>query len=145
MLKHRPTLRRLALPGIVAVLFAVPVQAYADEASALAELEAIRAVLNHADLDAQRRLEMVRLALPPDASEHLKRDLALTALRLRACTGAEGGAGSTAGAPAGAGATPGRPHIADALVASGVVAHRDEAFDRWLHNASPYYVRHYAP
>lgn len=43
------------------------------------------------------------------------------------------------------GATPGRPHIADALVASGVVAHRDEAFAQWLHNDSPYYVRHYAP
>ncbi|MGV1007071.1 MAG: PHP domain-containing protein [Dermatophilaceae bacterium] len=43
------------------------------------------------------------------------------------------------------GATPGRPHIADALVASGVVAHRDEAFARWLHNDGPYYVRHYAP
>lgn len=108
MLKHHPALHRLALPGILAVLFAVPVPAYADEASALAELEAIRAGLNHADLDAQRRLEMVRLALPPDASEHLKREVALTALRLRACAGAEGGAGSTAGSPAGAGATPGR-------------------------------------
>lgn len=43
------------------------------------------------------------------------------------------------------GATPGRPHIADALVAAGVVAHRDEAFARWLHDASPYYVTHYAP
>ena len=43
------------------------------------------------------------------------------------------------------GATPGRPHIADALVASGVVGHRDEAFAQWLHNDSPYYVRHYAP
>lgn len=43
------------------------------------------------------------------------------------------------------GATPGRPHIADALVASRVVEDRDEAFERWLHNASPYYVRHYAP
>ncbi len=43
------------------------------------------------------------------------------------------------------GATPGRPHIADALVASGVVGHRDEAFARWLHNDSPFYVRHYAP
>jgi predicted metal-dependent phosphoesterase TrpH len=30
-------------------------------------------------------------------------------------------------------------------VASGVVAHRDEAFERWLHNDSPFYVRHYAP
>jgi predicted metal-dependent phosphoesterase TrpH len=43
------------------------------------------------------------------------------------------------------GATAGRPHIADALVEAGVVAHRDEAFDRWLGNASPYYVAHYAP
>ena len=43
------------------------------------------------------------------------------------------------------GATAGRPHIADALVAAGVVAHRDEAFARWLGNDSPYYVAHYAP
>lgn len=43
------------------------------------------------------------------------------------------------------GATVGRPHIADALVARGVVASRDEAFAGILHNASPYYVRHYAP
>ena len=43
------------------------------------------------------------------------------------------------------GATAGRPHIADALVASGVVADRDEAFRRWLGNRSPYYVSHYAP
>jgi predicted metal-dependent phosphoesterase TrpH len=43
------------------------------------------------------------------------------------------------------GATPGRPHIADALVASGVVDHRDEAFARWLGNDGPYYVGHYAP
>lgn len=44
-----------------------------------------------------------------------------------------------------AGATAGRPHIADALVAAGAVATRDEAFARWLHDESPYYVRHYAP
>ena len=43
------------------------------------------------------------------------------------------------------GATEGRPHIADALVASGAVATRDEAFRRWLGNDSPYYVGHYAP
>lgn len=43
------------------------------------------------------------------------------------------------------GATVGRPHIADALVAAGVVPHRDEAFARWLGNDSPYYVSHYAP
>ena len=44
----------------------------------------------------------------------------------------------------GPGATPGRPHIADALVASGVVGHRDEAFARMLGTDSPYYVHHYA-
>lgn len=43
------------------------------------------------------------------------------------------------------GATEGRPHIADALVVNGVVANRDEAFQQWLANDSPYYVRHYAP
>ena len=43
------------------------------------------------------------------------------------------------------GATAGRPHIADALVAAGVVTDRDEAFARWLGNDSPYYVAHYAP
>lgn len=43
------------------------------------------------------------------------------------------------------GATAGRPHIADALLASGLVDHRDEAFDRWLGNDGPYYVGHYAP
>lgn len=43
------------------------------------------------------------------------------------------------------GATAGRPHIADALVAAGAVAHRDEAFARWLGNDSRYYVSHYAP
>lgn len=43
------------------------------------------------------------------------------------------------------GATPGRPHIADALVANGTVAHRDEAFATWLHDRSEFYVDHYAP
>ncbi|MEP7160049.1 MAG: PHP domain-containing protein [Dermatophilaceae bacterium] len=43
------------------------------------------------------------------------------------------------------GATVGRPHIADALVARGVVADRDEAFERYLYTGSPYYVSHYAP
>ncbi len=43
------------------------------------------------------------------------------------------------------GATPGRPHIADALVANGTIAHRDEAFRDWLTNDSRYYVSHYAP
>lgn len=48
-------------------------------------------------------------------------------------------------AEVGDGATVGRPHIADALVTAGVVAHRDEAFARWLGNDSPYYIAHYAP
>lgn len=34
----------------------------------------------------------------------------------------------------------GRPHIADALVAKGIVADRDEAFARWLDNDGPAYV-----
>jgi 3',5'-nucleoside bisphosphate phosphatase len=46
---------------------------------------------------------------------------------------------------AGAGATLGRPHIADALVESGYVASRDEAFTEVLRTGSRYYVAHYAP
>jgi predicted metal-dependent phosphoesterase TrpH len=43
------------------------------------------------------------------------------------------------------GATLGRPHIADALVAAGVVADRSEAFTSILTSHSRYYVPHYAP
>ena len=43
------------------------------------------------------------------------------------------------------GATLGRPHLADALVARGHVASRDEAFADLLHNGSKYYVTHLAP
>lgn len=43
------------------------------------------------------------------------------------------------------GATVGRPHLADALVANGVVTSRDEAFVELLHNESKYYVKHAAP
>lgn len=39
----------------------------------------------------------------------------------------------------------GRPHVADALVTLGVVAHRDEAFDRFLAQGRPGYVQRYAP
>jgi predicted metal-dependent phosphoesterase TrpH len=39
----------------------------------------------------------------------------------------------------------GRPHLADALVANGVVASRDEAFLDLLNNESKYYVTHAAP
>lgn len=43
------------------------------------------------------------------------------------------------------GATLGRPHIADALVAAGVVADRAEAFSSILTSHSRYFVQHYAP
>jgi predicted metal-dependent phosphoesterase TrpH len=43
------------------------------------------------------------------------------------------------------GTTMGRPHIADALVASGFVQTRGEAFADVLRNGSRYYVSHYAP
>jgi 3',5'-nucleoside bisphosphate phosphatase len=48
-------------------------------------------------------------------------------------------------AQAGTGTTMGRPHIADALVASGFVRTRDEAFNDVLRNGSRYHVSHYAP
>jgi predicted metal-dependent phosphoesterase TrpH len=41
------------------------------------------------------------------------------------------------------GATVGRPHIADTLVAAGVVPDRTAAFDRLLHDGSPFFVGHY--
>jgi len=43
------------------------------------------------------------------------------------------------------GATLGRPHIADAMVAKGIVASRGDAFAGYLYDGSPYYVAHYAP
>ena len=39
----------------------------------------------------------------------------------------------------------GRPHIADALVAKGLVRSRGHAFSKYLHHDSPYYMRYYAP
>lgn len=45
----------------------------------------------------------------------------------------------------GDGATVGRPHIADALVARGIVGTRGEAFDTILHPREGYYEGHYAP
>lgn len=41
-------------------------------------------------------------------------------------------------------AATGRPHVADALVAMGVVANRDEAFERYLMPGRPAYVDRYA-
>ncbi|MDR0989974.1 MAG: PHP domain-containing protein [Propionibacteriaceae bacterium] len=43
------------------------------------------------------------------------------------------------------GAVIGRPHVADALVARGYVADRDEAFARWLRNDGPVQVRRFTP
>lgn len=43
------------------------------------------------------------------------------------------------------GATVGRPHIADALVAAGIVSDRNEAFASILTSRSKYWVSHYAP
>jgi len=43
------------------------------------------------------------------------------------------------------GATIGRPHIADALVAKGVVPSREAAFADYLYSGSPYYASHRAP
>ena len=43
------------------------------------------------------------------------------------------------------GATIGRPHIADAMVAKGIVPSRDVAFADYLYDGSPYFVSHYAP
>lgn len=45
----------------------------------------------------------------------------------------------------GEGATLGRPHLADAMVANGRYANRDEAFAGVLSSSSRYYVGHYAP
>lgn len=45
----------------------------------------------------------------------------------------------------GSASTVGRPHLADALITRGVVASRDEAFEQFLHNESPFYVGHFAP
>jgi 3',5'-nucleoside bisphosphate phosphatase len=47
-------------------------------------------------------------------------------------------------AVAGETAAMGRPHVADALVAKGVVANRDEAFNVFLGPQGPAYVRRYA-
>ncbi|MEP7089580.1 MAG: PHP domain-containing protein [Nocardioidaceae bacterium] len=47
-------------------------------------------------------------------------------------------------AVAGETAAMGRPHVADALVALGVVADRNEAFDRYLGPQGPAYVHRYA-
>lgn len=43
------------------------------------------------------------------------------------------------------GATLGRPHLADAMVKKGIVADRGEAFEKFLHNRSKYYIPDASP
>lgn len=47
-------------------------------------------------------------------------------------------------AQSGDAAASGRPHIADAMVAKGYIAHRDEAFDGWLNTGGRAYVDRYS-
>ena len=47
-------------------------------------------------------------------------------------------------AQSGDAAASGRPHIADAMVAKGYIAHRDEAFNGWLNTGGRAYVDRYA-
>lgn len=106
MLKYQVPLRRLAIPGIVAALFLAPSVALADERSALAELKSIRAQADHADAEAARRIGMVRMSLPPDASPLLRRELANTEARVSGCVapGALPGAAALAAAAGASGA-----------------------------------------
>jgi predicted metal-dependent phosphoesterase TrpH len=48
-------------------------------------------------------------------------------------------------AQVGAGATAGRPHLADALVAKGIVPDRSAAFASLLATSSPYFIDHWSP
>ena len=52
---------------------------------------------------------------------------------------------ASVGSTGGMAATVGRPHIADALIAKGIVRDRDEAFATMLNGRSRYYVPHYSP
>ena len=107
MLKYPVTLRRLAVPGLIAALFTAPLAALASEASALAELKAIRAMTAHTDNEAARRIAMVRMSLAPDASPLLRRELANAEARVTGC--AAPGAMSAAAALAAAAVVPGAP------------------------------------
>lgn len=111
MLKYQVPLRRSAIAGLVATLFLAPSVALADERSALAELKSIRALADHADAEAARRIGMVRMSLPPDASPLLRRELANTEARVSGCTapGALPGAAALAAAAAGAAGATGVP------------------------------------
>ncbi|HEY0488747.1 MAG TPA: GGDEF domain-containing protein [Telluria sp.] len=92
------------MPGVLSALLLASAFAHASEQSALTELKSIRVLADHADMDALRRIEMVRLSLPPDASPLLRRELAKTEERVRGCL-----ALSAAGVAAGVTAVPGAP------------------------------------
>ncbi|GAA3019780.1 PHP domain-containing protein [Microbacterium dextranolyticum] len=81
--------------------------------------------------DLTDRIRLSRLTRAREMAERIGRDYDL---------GWEDVVGQTA-----AGATVGRPHLADALVAKGLVRDRDEAFAGILHPRSDYYVSLYAP
>lgn len=132
MLKDQFSLKCLALPGVLASLLLAPTFAQANERSALAELKSIRVLADHADTEAQRRIEMVRMSLPPDASPLLRRELASTEERLRGCvalTAAQGAAGQAGTAIGSAGATTaGKPSLGQPALGS--IPARSPGLDR---------------
>lgn len=85
--------------------------------------EAVRAVTN--------RIRSSRLTRAREMADRIGRDFDLSWDDVQAQTAV--------------GATVGRPHLADALVAIGVVRDRGEAFAGILHPRSDYYVALYAP
>lgn len=115
MLKYQVYFLRLAAPGAFATLLLAPPLALADEQSALAELKSIRALAEHTDMEALRRIQMVRMSLPADASPLLQRELASTEQRVRGCLAlaaaedipAQAGSEAALAAAAAGGAKPG--------------------------------------
>ena len=65
MLKYQVSVQRLAVPASLPPCCSRRAFAQASEQSALAELKSIRVLADHADMEAMRRIEMVRLSLPP--------------------------------------------------------------------------------
>ena len=135
MLKNQVFVKRLALPGVLSALLMGAAFAQGSEQSALAELKSIRVLADHADMDALRRVEMVRLSLPADASPLLRRELANTEERVRGCltvTAAASTSVSDAGAPGAAGAaaaaTVGKPSLGQPAL--GKIPARSPGLDR---------------
>mgnify|MGYP006315277533 FL=1 len=133
MLKYQVSVQRLAVPGILAALLLAGGFAHASEQSALAELKSIRALAEHADLEALRRIQMVRLALPADASPLLQRELANTEERVRGClaiAAAESISGAAAADPASLAAAGGLAKPGSGQPALGKVTTRTPGNDR---------------